>query len=92
MTYEERIKSICSECIGCPYKSKNLEHKCEYLANVMHGWKFGFSDAIEKAYKFFNKRMCEVDSKYHDTYVMDKLSSSIKEFIEDFKKYTEEQQ
>ena len=49
MPFEDRIKSICSECIGCPYKSKNLEHKCEYLANVMHGWELGNKDAIEKA-------------------------------------------
>lgn len=93
MNVEERIKSICSKCIGCQYKSKNLEHKCEYLSNVMYGWKLGFSDAIEKACEFFDKRMWEMNSYADDTtYVVDGKASSISEFIRNFKDYMEEQQ
>lgn len=65
----------------------------ELLYVLNKGHKQGWKEAVEKACEFFNKRMIEIE--YPDdyaTYVVDDSTSSVKEFIKDFKEYMEEQQ
>lgn len=58
MKYEERKKQLCRECDKkeeCPYFSRGLEHKCEYICNVMYGWELGYKDASDVARNFLTR-------------------------------------
>jgi len=57
----------------------------------MDDWELGYKDAVDKAYNWLLEQMFELD-KDGETYVADFDASSIKEFMNNFKKAMEEQQ
>lgn len=67
-----------------------IEHPTggELLHVLNKGHEQGYKDAFNKACKFLEKRMWEMNSPTDDTtYVVDGVSSSISEFIKNFKDY-----
>ena len=59
-----------------------------YVLNKGH--EQGYKDAINKACEFLKKRMWESTFLSDEVYVVDGVSSSISEFIRNFKDYMEE--
>lgn len=55
MTYEEREADVCKVCGQsevCGYYKRDLQRKCEYLQNVMHGWELGQQDTLDAVESF----------------------------------------
>lgn len=63
----------------------------ELLHVLNKGRKIGFQDAISKACEFFEARMWEMRAPDDNYIVVDGYAESKKDFIEQFKKYVEEQ-
>ena len=88
MTYDEREKQLCRECIEketCPYILRKLEYKCQHLSDMMYGWELGCKDAIDKACEWLRDNHVEIFLRYlrgHDS----------EDEVEHFKKYMEEKQ
>ena len=80
MTSKE--KQVCIECgdyKNCPYVSRNLEHKCQHLSDIMYGFELGHKDAIDKACEWLEHRQ-----------VIDLVVPNIEKFINDFRKAMEQ--
>lgn len=71
---------------------QSVEHPTggELLHVLNKGCKQGYKDAVEKAYRWLLEQMFELDEG-GEIYVADGDASSIKEFMDNFKKAMEEQ-
>ena len=55
MTYQERAAELCEKCGQsevCGYYIRDMQHKCEYLQNVMYGWELGQEDTLDTVESF----------------------------------------
>jgi len=55
MTYQERAAELCEKCGQsevCGYYMRDMQYKCEYLQNVMHGWELGQEDTLDTVESF----------------------------------------
>ena len=83
MTYEDRKKWLCQQCVKpqqCGYVNRNLEDKCPVIQETMEGWELGWQDAIDKACEWLEERQ-----------LIDLEAPNIDKFISEFKKAMEEQ-
>lgn len=58
MTYQERAAELCEKCGQsevCGYYMRDMQYKCEYLQNVMHGWELGQEDTLDTVESFVSK-------------------------------------
>ena len=74
MTYEERMKYICSKCPlnkrfeACGYLMRNMMEDCISLQNIMYGWELGQSDTIEEIEKL-SKSLGDSEGFHYNFYV-----------------------
>ena len=94
MTSKE--KQVCIECgdyKNCPYVSRNLEHKCQHLSDIMYGFELGYKDAIDEACAFI-ENIKSHDYDYLKSYgwegvYWEKIKTT--ELAKDLRKHMEEQ-
>ena len=77
---------------GAEYADQNpIHYDGKAMLHVLNkGHEQGYNDAIDKACWFLKKRMWEHTFLSDEVYVVDGVSSSISEFIRNFKDYMEE--
>ena len=77
MTYQERVAELCEKCGQsevCGYYMRDMQSKCEYLQNVMHGWELGQEDTLDTVESFVSNG----NSEWTDNF-MEGLKETLKE-------------
>ncbi len=77
MRYQERAAELCEKCDQsevCGYYIRDMQYKCEYLQNVMHGWELGQEDTLDTVESFVSNG----NSEWTDNF-MEGLKETLKE-------------